>query len=292
MGIEYGKNKLERAYKHAGIRSLTIATKEHGIDAMVDTIMKGVRENTVADLSDLKKCREEKSNGGKNRLSFPEVLTGVALLECNLSYCWDYLRIFPDLSSNSNKTIYPDFVTNLLFENKIVTLEYHSLNLIYRLNKKKYRNISIQNEANQWEAGTFNNGLYVIFGSDFTQNRLSEEFNVDVRRFSDVYISPNSFPYILTRNEGVVRINHEDTTHEKNKISIKKSFEELKMEIREDRKNFLYYDVLVHILRDLEAKPGIRKLGKEEFLERIEGYTRKQIEINLLTNPYCNELRK
>lgn len=281
---------LATIFRNAGRRTVTITARAYGLENMVNGVVEGIKKNYIDDIGDLRRRYREKTENN-TKISFHELITGISLSKSNIGYCWDYIRIFPKHEHNTNLTIFPDFVTNVIINNKLLLVEYHSLMIGYRTNSQKYRIESVRRDTEQWSKSIDGNNIYTIFAGDITPFRLQAEFDINTSNFADLYLEKGDLPQVLRKEKGYKKYNYGKRTLENDRKELIKELKFFGIDFTDDPKIVKYYGIMKKIIKDIVKRKKTQKIEKEIFFGMMENYTKNQIEKRLFESPYCNEPR-
>ncbi|MGC8479747.1 MAG: hypothetical protein ACP5M9_03730 [Candidatus Micrarchaeia archaeon] len=272
------KEDLARSYHNSGINSLKIIIEANGKEEMAGAVVDVVRDNYVKTFEDLLKVRDKKREKGVLAPSDGEMLFGVALLQEGISYCFDKFRVF----SNENKgaSVRPDFVTNIMVDNKLVFLEVHPFvrEKMAKTMRVEKRN-RVKERVDNWRSAINSNGFFLIFSSNLKKEVITNKFECDFENFADVYIAlkKNAYLYMNGGSEEILKFENilEDKVSELKVVMDNLGYKFLREIFEKHTKHYL---TLRESISRLKRDRSIRVLKDDEFFDYMKEVTIKQID--------------
>lgn len=155
-----------------------------GIDHFVHDSMDGICDRLFMDIDRFHKMKRDKDTV-KNRTSFPEIATAATLIENKIVASWESIRLFPIDDKNPTSTI-PDFLTNILINDRMVVLEPHSMRNLFNLSRHTLKHIG-RDIWRRIEIFNDNKELFFVMISDLHPEHF-QTLGYNVNDFCDCYL--------------------------------------------------------------------------------------------------------
>ena len=278
------KEGFIRKYMHSGEKSLFRTIKREGVENVIPVILEEVEKKISFNINEFERDISLRTSLRNNAPSTPEIITGIALSNSKISFCWDFLRVFSDNKAKTHKSIFPDFITNVMIGDKLLAVEFHSMKMLFNGLKDKFKADTVKKEVEQWTGGTVNSNLYVLFISDFKYETFTNVFNVDPLSFSDICVTYPKMSMISRDNRSERQIPPHVQKIEEPKRYLLEEFKKIDIFMKNGDKSVKYFNALSLILNNLLNDQKVKKLNKEAFHKILEIYIRTVIESRLLSN--------
>ncbi len=275
--------EVSRVYSRLIRKSIYNVVMDIGEARMLNEVINTVNQNIFYDIdtiSTLKRKREQ----NKNKISLPELATAATIVNNGMIGCWEQIRIFPERYDN-RKSITPDFFTNMMVNDKLVAIEFHSLKMHFRIYNAHLDRI--KDDLEKRIAAHKNRGHFFIFTSDINTKFLSN-FGYNVMDFCDCYYNISGSMAICENKE--YSLTFDSIADAKIINDFSKQYYRLFLRDFEDIKNMAKYSLglsnLLNIV--LPNEHTIKKLYYSEFVEHLHDYIRRQIKEDILGVVGCN----
>ncbi len=278
------KEGFIRKYMYSGEKSLFRTIKREGVENVIPIILEEVDKKISFNINEFEKDIILRTSLRNKAPSTPEIITGIALSNSKISFCWDFLRVFSDNGTKTHKSIFPDFITNVMIGDKLLAVEFHSMKMLFSGLSDKFKVDAIKKEVDQWTGGTINSNLYVLFISDFKYETFTNVFGVDPLSFSDIYVTYPKMSMISRDNKSEREISPHDQKIEEPKKYLLEEFQKIGLFMKNGDKSVKYFNALSLVLNSLLNDQKAKKINKEAFHKVLEIYLRTVIESRLLSN--------
>ena len=265
------------AYARLIRNSIYDTVVEVGIAHMRNKIIENVNMNLFYDIDTISVLKRKKERENDN-VSIPELTTAVAIVHNNMIGCWEQIRLFPEDYNNRKSTI-PDFFTNLLVNDRLLAIEFHSLKKQFKYYKKCLH--LLRENMEKRIAVHRKDGPFLIFASDVGAEFLSD-FGYNVMDFCSCYIN-------IVNNTAIFNSNNYSLTYGKAaddniREDFSKKYYRLFVRDLNCLDSMSQYDVaLTFFLNEIINKDNIlKKLYYSEFIEYLGSYIEKQIKEDII----------
>lgn len=278
------KEGFIRSYMYSGEKSFFRSIKREGLDNVIPVILEEVNKRISFNINEFEKDIILRTSLRKKAPSTPEIITGITLSNSGVSFCWDFLRVFSDPGAKTHKSIFPDFITNVMIGDKLLAVEFHSMKMLFNKLNEKFRVETIRKEVDQWTGGTINSNLYVLFISDLKYKTFTDVFGVNPLSFSDIYVTYPKMIMVSRNNKSEVQIPLDDKKIEEPKKYLLQEFQNIGLFMKNGNKSVKYFNALSVVLNSLLNEQKTKKLKDETFHKILEIYLKTVIESKLLKN--------
>ncbi len=266
-----------RVYSHLIRKSIYNVIIDIGEARMLNEIINSVNQNIFYDIDTISALKRKRERN-RNRVSLPELATAATIVSNNMIGCWEQIRIFPERYDN-RKSIKPDFFTNMMINDKLLAIEFHSLKMHFRIYSRQLH--KIKEDLEKRIAAHKNKGPFFIFTSDVDAEFLSN-FGYNVMDFCDCYLNISNNRAIYDNDE--YSLTYDSKADAKLINDFSKQYYRLFLRDFEGIKDMARYSLglsnLLNIV--LPEENTIKKLYYSEFVEHLYSYVRRQIKEDIL----------
>ncbi len=281
--------QLLQCYLNYTAENFRTVLRSNGKKRILDIVIKHVEDTYVEDFDDLIKINRLKKDMLKT-ISNTEITTAVALVNNGVSFSWENFRLFKSDQDKNFRGISPDFITNLITDNRLILVEYHALEL-EKINTrdpvKKKEKVGLR--LKKWSDCISERGYFMIFGGDLKREELLDACRGELPNFTDIYIPiPNESPTISVNvkvpdvflNDGSkVHIKLERDKFQEDRRQLLRQIKILEHESRRfGQKVYRYFSVLDTIFKNLNRDGKINKIPKDDFLEIFNSELEKSLD--------------
>ncbi len=272
--------KLVESYLNVSPAELAVIVRSNGRGRTVDAVVRHIKDTYVENFEDLVRINTYKKERSRI-VSTPEITTALVLVNNGISFSWENFKLFKQDENKNWDVIFPDFVTNLMTDNKLTVIEYHALEL-ERITVKDpdKRKSNVKRKLVKWSNCISGRNYFMVFCGDLQREELVNSCNGEVPNFAEIYVplpskklKDNSeiTPDVFLNDGSIVDLKIEKEKFKDNRRIVIKQLRTLKHESgRVTQKIHMYYSVLDSFLKKLIRDNRTEKLLKEDFLITLD----------------------